>query len=255
MKTAKLAIAQQFSRHSQHYDHVADLQRETATRLLNATFPADFSPKTIIDLGAGTGYCASALQTRFPNAAVIATDIAPAMLEQGREQHSPHLHWCTADFDHLPFKNNSVDLIVANMCLQWSLDLPKTLTEIKRILTPQGQCLFTLPGLGTLQELHACWQPLDTKPHVNEFITASALENQLNHFFSRVEVTQTMHKRHYPSVLDLFKELKSLGANYVIKHQRRGLGGRKLLQDVMASYPSHHQQITASFNIIYGHVQ
>ena len=77
------------------------------------------SPEIIVDLCTGSGALALALKSRFPSAAVFATDISPAAVEvatDNRYRTGLQVYLAEGDlFDPLPTAIlGSVDLIVAN---------------------------------------------------------------------------------------------------------------------------------------------
>ena len=55
-----------------------------------------------------------------------------------------------------PFPFGTFDLVISSMAFHWINDLPRLLTEIKRVLKPNGCLLFALPGGNTLPELRSC---------------------------------------------------------------------------------------------------
>jgi len=59
----------------------------------------------------------------------------------------------TIDPDHLPFAENTFDLVVSILALHWVNDLPGALIQIRRALKPDGLFLGALFGGKTLHEL------------------------------------------------------------------------------------------------------
>ena len=57
------------------------------------------------------------------------------------------------DEEFLPFADDTFDLVVSNLNLQWVNDLPGTLRDVRRILKPDGMFLASLVGGDTLSEL------------------------------------------------------------------------------------------------------
>lgn len=55
-------------------------------------------------------------------------------------------HDLTLDEEHLPFADNSLDAVISLLTLHWVNDLPGTLTQIRRMLKPDGLFLAILPG-------------------------------------------------------------------------------------------------------------
>ena len=78
------------------------------------------SPRTIVDLGCGTGNVTAALETRWPAAQITGLDNAPEMLARAREQ-GPGITWIDADLDAWR-PRTPVDLLFSNAALHWVED-------------------------------------------------------------------------------------------------------------------------------------
>ena len=103
-----------------------------------------------VDLGARDGAFATALaasDARLRIALLIETDLSAAMLA-GRP--SPRVQ---VDEEHLPFADQSLDLVVSTLALHWVNDLPGALIQIRRALKPDGLFLGAMLGGSTLTEL------------------------------------------------------------------------------------------------------
>jgi SAM-dependent methyltransferase len=57
------------------------------------------------------------------------------------------------DEEALPFAPESFDLVLANLALHWTNDLPGALAQVRQVLKPDGLFLGALFGAGTLGEL------------------------------------------------------------------------------------------------------
>ncbi|KAL3794362.1 hypothetical protein ACHAW5_008631 [Stephanodiscus triporus] len=55
----------------------------------------------------------------------------------------------------LPFPENTFDVVLSSMHLHWADDLPRLLSEVERVLRPDGCLLFAFPGGDTLPELRS----------------------------------------------------------------------------------------------------
>lgn len=103
-----------------------------------------------VDLGARDGAFARALADS-PAAArvgtVIETDLSLPMLA-GRGGLR-----VVADEEALPFKAESLDLVVSTLALHWANDLPGALIQIRRALKPDGLFMASVLGGSTLTEL------------------------------------------------------------------------------------------------------
>ncbi|HEV2903215.1 MAG TPA: class I SAM-dependent methyltransferase [Gaiellaceae bacterium] len=87
-----------------------------------------------LDVGTGTGVGALAIAKRFPDAEVVGTDVAPAMLEEARRL-APGVEFVKGDASALPFGAGEFDLVThANM-------IP-FLDETARVLRPGGWTLY-----------------------------------------------------------------------------------------------------------------
>ena len=65
------------------------------------------SPRTVLDLGAGTGHATRALKRRFPQSLIVAADIAPGMLARASAQSRwfRRFERVRADAYSLPFRD------------------------------------------------------------------------------------------------------------------------------------------------------
>jgi len=173
-------VARSFGRAAAHYDDVAVLQRQTGDELLDRLSLVTLQPERILDLGVGTGRNLSLLGKRYPTAELLAVDIAPGMLVHARNRFSqtqgvkrwlPRAQkpkYLAGDAENLPLADNSVDLVFANLALQWC-DPRMSFAEIQRVLRPDGLLMFTTLGPDTLHELRTAWASVDDYPHVNMF--------------------------------------------------------------------------------------
>jgi ubiquinone/menaquinone biosynthesis C-methylase UbiE len=115
----------------------------TIAVLAAASNPA---PARVLDIGCGRGTSTLRLARQFPAAAVIATDLSPALLATagGRLAAQPgDASFVAADFHHLPFATGIVDVAVAGFCLYHSPRPDQALTEITRCLRPGAYAIVT----------------------------------------------------------------------------------------------------------------
>src|SRR5262245_38476837 len=68
-----------------------------------------------------------------------------------------------ADEEALPFADQSLDLVVSALCLQFVNDLPGTLVQIRRALKPDGLMLAALIGGDSLTELREVFAAGETE--------------------------------------------------------------------------------------------
>ena len=260
-------VADSFSRSAAEYDSVAVLQRQTGDELLDRLSLLKNAPKTILDLGAGTGRQTAMLATRYPKSQLIALDISPTMLQYARTQHQAALglsrllpknkrtRYLSGDAESLPLADNSIDLVYANLCLQWC-DPRRCFNEIQRVLRPDGVLMFTTLGPDTLTELRQAWAAVDDYPHVNEFIDMHDVGEAMAAAGLAQPVLDTdRYTLTYDKVNSLMHDLKILGARNVHADRRRGLTGRQAFIKVAEAYEPFRKQtvLPATYEVIYGH--
>jgi len=234
------AVAQAFDRASAGYDDSAALQERVRNELLARLEELAITPSSVLDLGAGTGHGARALKRRYPRALVVASDIAPGMLDRARLQSRWLRRFARlrADAYALPFRTGAFDLVFSNLMLQWCDDLDAVFAEIARVLKPGGLLLFSTFGPGTLAELRDAWEAGgDTRNHVNHFFDPHALGSALMHA-SLAEPVLDVDRvvQRYPDVFALMREIKAIGAHNVTRGRARGLTGRHRLEAMIRAY-------------------
>jgi malonyl-CoA O-methyltransferase len=253
------AVARAFDRASPGYDAAAELQARVRDDLLGRLGELKIQPGTILDLGAGTGHSSRALKRKFPNALVVAADIAPGMLEQAKAQSRwlRRFERVCADAYALPFRDGSIDLVFSSLMLQWCDDLDAVYGELARVLKPGGLLLFSTFGPNTLAELRDAWAAGDaTNNHVNHFFDPHALGSALMHAGLAEPVLDVDRiVMRYDDALTLMRELKAIGAHNVTNGRARGLTGRRRLEAMKRAYetlrvegklPATYEVITAT---------
>jgi malonyl-CoA O-methyltransferase len=254
------AVALAFDRASRGYDAAAALQERVRNELLDRLEELKVSPRAVLDLGAGTGHATRALKRRYPKALVVATDIAPGMLAQAKNQSRwlRRFERVRADAYTLPFREQSFDLVFSSLMLQWCDDLDAVFAEISRVLVPGGLLLFSTFGPGTLAELRESWAESEDegnkRNHVNHFFDPHALGSALMHAgFSEPVLDVDRIVMRYPDTFALMRELKAIGAHNVTQGRARGLTGRKRLAAMSTAYEHRRRDgsLPATYEVIH----
>lgn len=157
-------IRQRFDAAARRYDEHAALFDEVGARLLERLDGLRFSPERIVDLGCGTAQQTLRLRERYPNARLLAVDSAAGMLGRARRRRGRwrrRFELACADIAALPLAEASIDLVYANLSLQWGGELAAFLPGLRRIMRPRGLLLITLPGPDTLIELRRAGAVID----------------------------------------------------------------------------------------------
>ena len=98
--------------------------------------------KTVLELATGTGLIAK----HIVNAAALveATDASAEMIaEAKRDNHSAKLHFSAQDMFHLPYADQSFDVVIVSNALHIVPQPEKALAEIRRVLKDDG--VFVAP--------------------------------------------------------------------------------------------------------------
>jgi malonyl-CoA O-methyltransferase len=248
-----------FSRAAASYDAAAVLQHEIGRRMVARFDTIRLEPKVILDVGCGTGQTTEALMRRFPKARLLALDFALPMLQRtrkrGRWLRRPRC--LCADLDALPLADQSVDLVFANVAMQWSQRPDESIADIARVLRPGGLFVFSSFGPDTLHELRSAWAVVDGADHVHAFIDmhdygdmmmAAGLADPVMDV-ERMTLT-------YAEPMQLMREIKAIGASNASSGRPRGLGGRQRLAQVCAAYERFRDvdgRLPVSYEVVHGH--
>ena len=133
-----------------------------------------------------------------------------------------------ADEETLPFANESIDLAVSALSLQFVNDLPGTLIQIRRALKPDGLFLAALLGGDTLTELRQAFAQAEAEieggvsPHVAPFADLRDLGALLQRAGFALPVTDVdpLIVR-YADAFALMQDLRRMGATNVLTERRK----------------------------------
>jgi malonyl-CoA O-methyltransferase len=260
-------VRRSFDAAAKSYDEHAFLQREIADRLFDRLDYIKIAPTRVLELGCGTGYATGKIALRFPEAHVHALDLAFGMCAYALEQQpkvtllsrvlgrrSPMSFIC-ANAEQLPLADESVDLILSNLTLQWC-DVEIVAREASRVLKPGGLVMFTTFGPDTLRELRAAFRAVDDKPHVNTFVDMHDIGDMLLAAgFADPVMDQEALTITYSELKTLLRELKGIGAHNVLPSRESGLMGRGRWQALVSAYDAFriNGKLPATYEVVYGH--
>jgi SAM-dependent methyltransferase len=98
----------------------------------------DPEPRTVLEVGTGTGAGARMLVTRFPEARVVGVDLAETMIAAAQANTPPEfadrLSFAVADASSLTYPDATFDLVV-------HLNIPPFVGAVSRVLRPGGHVI------------------------------------------------------------------------------------------------------------------
>ncbi len=269
----KHEIARSFGRAAEHYDAHAVLQREVTSRLAERLGLFKFTPARILDAGCGTGHGLALLKTAYPDAELIALDLALPMLEVARGKTSsgnwlerlrrrfaPNAanlmqHLC-GDMERLPLKTSSVPMLWSSLALQWANDTEACLREWHRVIAPNGLLVFATFGPDTLKELRQAFARMDGGSHVSRFTDMHDIGDMLVHAgFQHPVMEMEVLTLTYADLKSLMRDLKGMGAHNAAASRARGMMGRTAWRKLEAAYEEFRKdgKLPSSYEVIYGH--
>jgi SAM-dependent methyltransferase len=167
-----------------------------------------------------------------------------------------------ADEEALPFRDESLDLVVSALSLQFVTDLPGALVQIRRALRPDGLLLAALLGGDTLTELRQALAQAETdvengiSPRVMPFADLRDLGGLLQRAGFALPVTDVDRITvRYSSPLALMHDLRRMGATNVLTERRRKPLRRATLMRMIEIYGDRFAdadgRIRATFEIVW----
>ncbi len=144
-ESKKEQVAKMFDNISHRYDflnHFLSLGIDKGWRKKAINFLKPHQPKLILDVATGTGDFAIQALTLNPDK-IIGIDISEGMLNMGRKKmeergYSAKIEMKSGDSEDLPFVDNTFDAVTVAFGVRNFENLEKGLSEIKRVLKPNG---------------------------------------------------------------------------------------------------------------------
>lgn len=147
------------------------------------------------------------------------------------------------DHDHLPFADESFDLIVSPLFLQWANDLPGALIQLRRALRPDGLLLASVFGRETLKELSYALLAAESRllggggPRVAPFVTLHQAAHLLQRTgFALPATDRDVIRVRYGELMRLLLDLRSMGETLPMTERNPYNLSRRLLAEAERVY-------------------
>jgi SAM-dependent methyltransferase len=95
-------------------------------------------PRSVLDLGTGTGSVAQVVAERFPDAQVTGVDVSPKMIDVARAKGT-RVRFEVADAERLPYDDGAFDLVTLGNMIPF-------FDELARVTATNGFVLFAFSG-------------------------------------------------------------------------------------------------------------
>lgn len=121
------------------------------------------SPDSLLDVGCGAGLLVSDFAAQYPGAFAVGLDLAPPDPDQYSQAALNRPCFIASDAVALPFGTKTFQCIACSETLEHLPDPAAALAEFKRVMSPGGNLLITVPNL-------FCLDSVEGKLHVFEAV-------------------------------------------------------------------------------------
>jgi SAM-dependent methyltransferase len=218
------------------YSGLARLLDPAAAALVDATAPGPAD--RVLDVAAGTGNVAVYAAAR--GATVTACDIAPRMVQLGRERTGPGVTWIEADLEDLPLPEDTVDIALSTFGLIFARHTEVALAQLRRVLVPGGRLGITVwTADGYIAErariIRDFVPPDPSYPDTLSWGDPTTLERRLATGFTDVRIERRSIPWHFDSAQEMTAFYAAHSAAYL--DATRSAGDRA---DAMVAALEHH---------------
>lgn len=135
-----------------------------------------------LDIGCGTG-----LFTRHLPPGSIGLDINPRNLEKARK-YAPHIHFIKGDIEKIDFPNDTFETIICTEVFEHLPDPTKAITEIKKVIKPNGILIGSVPTNGFIWKLRFLSRTCGTKEPYHKHYSKSEINKLLKSSFCDINI-------------------------------------------------------------------
>lgn len=157
------------------------------------------SGSRVLELGCGTGEMWRGRGGRIASLKeLVLSDFSPAMVAESERNvgYLPNLEYRCIDIQQIPYATGSFDAVIANMMLYHVPDVDRALSEVRRVLKPDGVFYCATYGEnGIISYLSRLLAPYGVEDTINKSFTLQNGGDILKSHFSHVE------RRDYPDSL------------------------------------------------------
>jgi trans-aconitate 2-methyltransferase len=134
----------------------------------------DISPKTVVDLGCGTGELTAELAKRWPQAQVIGIDNSPEMIAKSAAFATANLSFQQGSMEEWQ-PSQQVDLLFSNAAYHWLRNHEEQIVQLANLVAPAGTFAFHAPNQFA-EPSHAIIQDVRNSPEWKPLIGSERSE-------------------------------------------------------------------------------
>jgi NADH dehydrogenase [ubiquinone] 1 alpha subcomplex assembly factor 5 len=248
----RMAVRRQRERAAAGFADHDFLFREVAERLVDRLADIRRKFNLTIDIGARGNHLSRLLSQNPPIETMIQMGLSPGA-------DAPNF---IADEEALPIAPACADLIVSNLVLHWTNDVPGTLIQCRQSLKPDGLFMAAILGGETLTELRQVMFEAETEisggvsPRVSPFaeLSDTAALLQRAGFNLPVADSDTITVT-YTDVFALMRDLRGMGEANAVLARPRTFSKRQIFLRAAERYSEmfgdSDGRISASFQVLY----
>lgn len=248
----RMAVRRQRERAAAGFVDHDFLFREVAERLVDRLTDIRRKFNLTIDIGARGNHLSRLLSQHLPIETMIEMGLSPGA-------DTPNF---IADEEALPIAPACADLIVSNLVLHWTNDVPGTLIQCRQSLKPDGLFMAAILGGETLTELRQVMLEAETEisggvsPRVSPFaeLSDTAALLQRAGFNLPVADSDTITVT-YTDVFALMRDLRGMGEANAVLARPRTFSKRQIFLRAAERYSEmfgdSDGRISASFQVLY----
>jgi ubiquinone/menaquinone biosynthesis C-methylase UbiE len=153
-----------FSRHAAAYKRRLEdiMSRGESIGRMRALELLDARPgMRILDLACGPGTMSRRLAALVaPQGEVVGVDLAPGMIDLARSSNIANARFEIMDIEQLSFGDGSFDAAICGHGFQFASDLPRAMTEARRVLRAEGRLAASVPAVMHVESVWALLDPV-----------------------------------------------------------------------------------------------
>lgn len=245
-----------------NYKDCEYIKSEVGWRVADRVFDIKRSFDNVLDLGCQRGYVSKHLDTHAVKK-VHMFEMSENLLNAADLPKEGVLYEKKVfdEEDDLPFKDNSLDLVVSSLNLHWVNNLPKLFKETMRCLKPDCAFIGAMFAGDTLFELRVSLQLAELErrggitSRISPFTSASDLGSLLgNTGYSLLTLDYDEINIAYPSIFELMYDVKAMGESNCTYNRKLNLNPDLLIaaQSIYQEmYGNEDGTIPATYQILY----